>query len=90
LYAAVTRKNEAGTKEYFPEEKLTIQEAIAAYTTGAAYAEFDEDKKGQLKPGMLGDMVVLDRDITKVPPADILKTRVLRTVVGGKTVYQAH
>jgi predicted amidohydrolase YtcJ len=89
LYAAVTRKNEAGTKEYFPEQKLNIHEAIAAYTTGAAYAEFAEDKKGQLAPGMLADLVVLDRDITKVPPADILKTRVLRTVVGGKTVYEA-
>jgi predicted amidohydrolase YtcJ len=89
LYAAVTRKNEAGTKEYFPEQKLNIHEAIAAYTTGAAYAEFAEDKKGQLAPGMLADLVVLDRNITKVPPADILQTRVLRTVVGGKTVYQA-
>ena len=88
LYAAVTRKNEAGTKEYYPEQKLTIGHAIYAYTIGAAYAEFAEDKKGQLTPGMLADFVVLDRDITKVPPADILKTRVLRTVVGGKTVYE--
>jgi len=89
LYAAVTRKNEAGTKEYYPEQKLTINHAIAAYTTGAAYAEFAEDKKGMLTPGMLADFVVLDRDITKVAPPEILKTRVLRTVVGGKTVYEA-
>jgi len=89
LYAAVTRKNEAGTKEYYPEQKLTIDHAIAAYTTGAAYAEFGEDKKGRLAPGMLADFVVLDRDITKVAPPEILKTRVLRTVVGGKTVYEA-
>jgi predicted amidohydrolase YtcJ len=89
LYAAVTRKNEAGTKEYYPEQKLTIDHAIAAYTTGAAYAEFAEDKKGRLAPGMLADFVVLDRDITKVAPPEILKTRVLRTVVGGKTVYEA-
>jgi predicted amidohydrolase YtcJ len=89
VYCAVTRKNEAGTKEYFPEQKLTIQQAIAAYTTGSAYAEFEEQKKGVLAPGMLADLVVLDRDITKVDPAEILKTRVLRTVVGGKTVYQA-
>src|SRR6478609_3576816 len=89
LYAAVTRKNEAGTKEYYPEQKLTIDHAIAAYTTGAAYAEFEEDKKGSLSPGMLADFVVLDRDITKVAPPEILKTRVLRTVVGGKTVYEA-
>lgn len=89
LYAAVTRKNEAGTAEYFPEQKLTIDQAIAAYTTGAAYAEFAEKDKGTLAPGMLADFVVLDRDITKVPPAEILRTRVLRNVVGGKTVYEA-
>jgi predicted amidohydrolase YtcJ len=89
VYSAVTRKNEAGTKEYFPEQKITIQQAIAAYTTGSAYAEFQERSKGVLAPGMLADFVVLDRDITKVPPPEILKTKVLRTVVGGKTVYEA-
>jgi predicted amidohydrolase YtcJ len=89
LYAAVTRKNEAGTKAYYPEQKLTIDHAIYAYTIGAAQAEFAEDKKGQLTPGMLADFVVLDRDITKIAPPEILKTRVLRTVVGGKTVYEA-
>jgi predicted amidohydrolase YtcJ len=88
LYAAVTRKNEAGTKEYFPEQKLTIEQAIAAYTTGSAYAQFAEKDKGTLAPGMLADFVVLDRDLTKVAPPEILKTRVLRTVVGGKTVYE--
>ena len=69
--------------------KLAIDDAIAAYTIGAAYAEFAEGEKGQLAPGMLADFVVLDRDITKVAPPEILKTRVLRTVVGGKTVYEA-
>jgi predicted amidohydrolase YtcJ len=89
VYAAITRKNEAGTKEYYPEQKLSIHEAIAAYTTGSAFAEFAERQKGTLVPEMLADFVVLDRDITKVPPPEILKTRVLRTVVGGKTVYEA-
>jgi predicted amidohydrolase YtcJ len=89
IYAAVTRKNEAGTKEYFPEQKLTIGDAISAYTLGSAYAEFAETKKGMLAEGKLADFVVLDRDITKVDPPEILKTRVLRTVVGGKTVYEA-
>jgi predicted amidohydrolase YtcJ len=89
VYAAITRKNEAGTKEYYPEQKLSIHEAIAAYTTGSAFAEFAEKQKGTLMPGMLADFVVLDRNITKVAPAEILKTRVLRTVVGGKTVYEA-
>jgi predicted amidohydrolase YtcJ len=89
VYAAITRKNEAGTKEYFPEQKLTIGQALAAYTTGSAYAEFMEKSKGTLAPGMLADFVVLDRDLTRVAPLEILKTKVLRTVVGGKTVYEA-
>ena len=89
LYAAVTRKNESGTAEYFTEQKLTMDEAIAAYTTGSAYAQYAEQDKGLLVPGMLADLVVLDRDLTKVAPAEILRMRVLRTVVGGKTVYQA-
>jgi len=89
LYAAVTRKNEAGTKEYVPEQKISIDQAIAAYTTGAAYAEFAETEKGRLAPGFLADFVVLDRDLTKIPPPEILQTKVLRTVVGGKTVYEA-
>lgn len=89
LYAALTRKNEAGTKEYFPEQKLTIDQAIAAYTEGSAFAEFSETYKGKLAPGYLADFVVLDRDITKVAPPEILGTKVLRTVVGGQTVYDA-
>lgn len=87
LYAAVTRKNEQGTKEYVSEQKISMDQAIAAYTTGAAYAEFAETEKGRLAPGFLADFVVLDRDITKVAPPEILKTTVLRTVVGGKTVF---
>ena len=89
IYSAVTRKNEAGTKEYYPEQKLTIQQALAAYTVGSGYAQFAEKEKGTLAPGMLADFVVLDRDLTKVAPLEILKTQVLRTVVGGKTVYAA-
>jgi predicted amidohydrolase YtcJ len=89
LYAAVTRRNEAGTKEYLPEQKISIDHAIFAYTAGSAFAEFAEQKKGMLYPGMFADFVVLDRDITKVAPPEILGTTVLRTVVGGKTVYEA-
>jgi len=87
LYAAVTRMNEAGTKSYYPEQKLNIHDSIAAYTTGSAYAEFQERDKGLLEPGMLADFVVLDRDLTKASPRDILGTKVLKTIVGGKTVY---
>jgi len=89
LYSAITRQNEKGTKSYYPGQKLTIEQAIAAYTTGSAFAEFGEKQKGTLQPGMLADFVVLDRDVTSVPPPKILETKVLRTVVGGKTVYEA-
>ena len=89
LYAAITRKSENGKQEYFPEQRLTIDQAIAAYTTGSAFAEFEEKDKGKLVPGMLADFVVLDRDLTASSPEKILGTKVLRTVVGGKTVYEA-
>ena len=89
LYAAITRRSENGKSEYYPEEKLTIDQAIAAYTTGSAFAEFAEKDKGLIAPGMLADFVVLDQDITAVAPPKILQTKVLRTVVGGKTVYEA-
>lgn len=88
LYAAVTRENEAGTEDFFPVNRLTIDEALTAYTEGSAYAEFEETVKGHIAPGMLADFVVLDRDLTSIRPHDILGTKVLRTVVGGKTVYE--
>ncbi|HKU28499.1 MAG TPA: amidohydrolase [Candidatus Sulfotelmatobacter sp.] len=89
LYAAVTRKSEDCKQEYFPAQRLTMDQAIAAYTSGSAFAEFEEREKGKLSPGMLADFVVLDRDLTSIPADRILATRVLRTVVGGKTVYEA-
>lgn len=89
LYAAITRKSENGKQEYFPDQRLTIDQAIAAYTQGSAFAEFEEKEKGKLVPGMLADFVVLDRDVTASAPDKILAAKVLRTVVGGKTVYEA-
>jgi predicted amidohydrolase YtcJ len=89
LYAAVTRKSENGKQEYFLDQRLTIDQAIAAYTQGSAFAEFEEKEKGKLVPGMLADFVVLDRDLTASSPEKILATKVLRTVVGGKTVYES-
>ena len=88
LYSALTRMSEDGKKSYYPAQKLNIEQAITAYTTGAAFAEFAEKQKGKLEPGMLADFVVLDQDITAVLPPKILGTKVLRTVVGGKTVYE--
>ena len=87
LYAAVTRKDEDGEVGYETQEKLTMEQAVYACTQGAAYAEFAEAKKGKLARGEYADFVVLDRDITQTAPAEILNIRVLRTVVGGKTVY---
>jgi predicted amidohydrolase YtcJ len=89
LYSALTRMSEDGKKSYYPAQKLNIEQAITAYTTGAAFAEFAEKQKGKLEPGMLADFVVLDQDITAALPPKILGTKVLRTVVGGKTVYEA-
>ncbi|MGB9074920.1 MAG: amidohydrolase family protein [Terriglobales bacterium] len=89
LYAAVTRQSEDGKKSFYPDQKLNMEQAIAAYTTGSAFAEFAEKHKGKLEPGMLADFVVLDQDLTAVQPAKILQTKILRTVVGGKKVYEA-
>jgi predicted amidohydrolase YtcJ len=89
LYAATTRTSESGKQEYYPEQKISMDQAIAAYTTGSAFAEFAEKEKGLIAPGMLADFVVLDRDVTAVVPQKLLLTKVLRTVVGGKTVFEA-
>ncbi len=89
LFAAVTRQNEAGTQTFQPAQRLTLDEAIYAYTQASAFAEFRERSKGRLEPGYLADFVVLDRDITKATPRALLETQVLRTVVGGVTRYQA-
>ncbi|MFY9905671.1 MAG: amidohydrolase [Terriglobales bacterium] len=89
IYAALTRMSEDGRKSYYPSQKINIEQAISAYTTGSAFAEFAEKQKGKLAPGMLADFVVLDQDITAALPPKILQTKVLRTVVGGKTVYEA-
>ena len=88
LYSAVTRQNETATETFHPEQKLTLGEALYAYTQASAYAEFREKTKGRLEPGFLADLVVLDRDITKATPQELLHTKVLRTVVGGITRYQ--
>jgi predicted amidohydrolase YtcJ len=90
IYAAVMRENEAGTQSYFPEEKLTIAQALYAYTQGSAYAEFSESYKGTLAPGKVADFVVLDRDLTTIQAHDILGTKVLRTVVAGHPTYFAN
>ena len=89
LYSALTRQNEAGTQTFHPEQRISLPEALYAYTQGSAFAEFRELRKGRLEPGFLADFVVLDRDLTTATPRQILNTQVLRTIVGGKTVFLA-
>jgi len=91
LYAAVTRatldgKNSGG---WFPEQKLTLEEAIQAYTMGSAFAEFREKEKGSLAPGKLADVVVLDSDLFAIAPEKIKDVTVRYTIVRGKVVYWA-
>lgn len=87
LYAAVTRKNEFGTREYFPDNKLSRGQALYAYTQGSAYAEFAEKHKGKLLPGYDADFIILDRDLFKVPASAILSTKVRSTYVGGQEAF---
>ncbi len=69
-----------------PEQKITVEEALRAYTIGAAYASFDESRKGTLAAGKLADLVVIDRNLFEIPPEQIRNAKVLATVVGGKVV----
>jgi hypothetical protein len=91
IYAAVTRRTLDGANPdgWVPQQKITVEQALKSYTSEAAYASFEEDVKGMLKPGMLADFVLLDRDITAIPVEDIADTGVLRTVVGGRVVFAA-
>jgi predicted amidohydrolase YtcJ len=87
LYAAVTRRNEAGTKSYFPENKLTRCQALYAYTQGSAYAEFAEQHKGKLAPGYDADFILVDRNLLTAAAPDLLGAKVLETFVAGQEVY---
>jgi predicted amidohydrolase YtcJ len=90
LYACVTRELPGGGPAggWQPQEKISLDDCIRAYTSGSAYAEFAEGKKGELKVGEYADFIVLSTDLTKIPPTEYVKTQVLRTVVGGRVVYQ--
>jgi predicted amidohydrolase YtcJ len=89
IYAAVTRATLDGKNPngWFPEQKLTVAEAVEAYTIGSAYAEFQEKEKGTIMPGKLADMVLLSDDIFSIAPAKIRDVTVLKTFVGGKLVW---
>jgi predicted amidohydrolase YtcJ len=89
IYAAVTRRtiDEKQPGGWVPEQKISVEEALRAYTTGAAYAEFAESEKGSLERGKVADFVLIDRDLTRVPPETIRDARVRMTVVGGRVVF---
>jgi len=91
IYAAVTRATLDGKnpKGWFPEQKLTVTEALQAYTMGSAYAEFQDKEKGSITPGKLADMVLLSDDILSIDPVKIRDAKVLQTIVGGKVVWDA-
>ncbi len=87
-YSTVTRKLEDGT-EFYPEQKMTRMEALKSYTINGAYAAFEENIKGSLVPGKLADITVLSKDILTIPDEEILNTKVLYTIIGGKILYRA-
>jgi predicted amidohydrolase YtcJ len=88
IYAAVTRRTLDGANPngWYPEQKISVEDALRAYTSGAAYASFDEHDKGTLERGKLADFVMIDRDITRIAPEEIARARVMMTVVGGRIV----
>ncbi len=90
LYACVTRESAEGEPAggWEPQEKISLEDCMRNYTSGSAYAEFEEGKKGELKVGEYADFLILSADITKVSPKEILKTKVEQTVVGGKVVWK--
>ncbi len=90
VYAAVTRRTLDGKNPngWVPEQKISVGEALRAYTAGNAYATFDEGKRGTLAPGADADVVVLDRDLFTIPPDSLDGARVRYTIVGGRVVYR--
>jgi predicted amidohydrolase YtcJ len=89
IYAAVTRRtlDNKNPQGWIPEQKITVERALKAYTSGGAYAAFEENIKGTLEAGKLGDFVILDQDLFKVAPEKISEVKVVATYVGGKKVF---
>ncbi len=90
LYAAVARKDRVGEpgNGWFPDQRLSMEQAIELYTLGSAYAEFMEDRKGMIKEGYLGDVVIFNKDLMTIPHDQIMSAKVDYTIVGGKVVYK--
>jgi hypothetical protein len=90
IYAAVTRRPLDGSRPegWVPEQKITVAEAVRAYTTGSAYASFEEKVKGSIEPGKLADFLILSQDIFQVDPATIRDTKVDLTVLSGNVIFE--
>ncbi|MCC7467035.1 MAG: amidohydrolase [Saprospiraceae bacterium] len=88
LYATVTRKRADTGLEFFPEQKMTREEALLSYSLWNAWAAFEEKEKGSLSPGKFADIVVLSKDLLRCAPEEILQTEVLKTIVGGKLKFE--
>jgi predicted amidohydrolase YtcJ len=91
IYGAVTRRtlDEKRPGGWVPEQKITVEDALRAYTSGAAYAGFAEETRGVIKKGMLADLTMIDRDLTRIAPETIRDAQIVRTIVGGKVVFEA-
>jgi predicted amidohydrolase YtcJ len=89
IYAAVTRRtlDEKNPNGWVPEQKISVEQALRAYTAGAAYASFEESRKGVLSAGRLADFVMMDRNIFEIPPEEIRSVRILMTFVGGRKAF---
>ncbi len=90
IYACVTRQMTDGTPKrgWQPQERLHARDCFHAYAGGSAYAEFEEQRKGTIAPGMLADIILYPKDLNETQPSEILKIPVVMTIVGGKIVYQ--
>ena len=91
IYAAVTRRTLDGRNPtgWIPEQKISVAEAVRAYTVGSAYAEFQEGSKGTLAPGKLADIVMLSEDVFTIEPREIEKVKVVLTILDGRIVYRS-
>lgn len=91
IYCAVTRKDLKGRPEggWLPDQKISVYDAVYAYTMGGAYASYDEGKKGSIRNGKYADMVILDRDIFNIPEDEIKDIKVQATILNGSIVYEA-
>jgi predicted amidohydrolase YtcJ len=91
IYSCATRELPGGGPRggWEPQEKLTMDECLSAYTSGAAYAQFEGKRKGRFMPGMLADIVIFPADVTRIASPDLLTARPSKTITGGRIVYES-